>query len=361
MRSLWTRPKAWRSKVRGLDGRLGPEMRLIWFSHFIPYPPRGGHLQRSFHLLREAAQDFEVVLLAFNQLGEPGRVIERHKSALREICREVVVCELPVRWKSAPWWTRAAANTLSHIPYACQAFWSTQVKAEFCSVLGRNPGAIVHFDSTDLALYAGSSLSYPSVLNHHNCESQMMARRADQQSNLIIRQYLAAEASKLALIEKAVCPRFNVNIAVSDHDAELLRVATCAHVHVVENGTDVDYFRPENEAEEETVIFAAAFNWHPNLRAARYLLGEVWPHVKRSHRDAKLSIVGKQPPAGLLRRAARTEGVSVKADPEDIRVWLRRATVFVCPILDGGGTRLKLLDAMAMGLPIVSTTVGAEG
>jgi glycosyltransferase involved in cell wall biosynthesis len=167
----------------------------------------------------------------------------------------------------------------------------------------------------------------------------------------------------LARLEREACNLFNVNTVVSERDAHFLRNQSPeAHIHLVENGVDTRYFSPcRHEEQPGSLIFTGSLNWHPNVNALRFFAREIWPLIKHQCSGAHLYLAGRSPHSSLLDWARRDPSVEVAASPDDIRPWIARACVFVCPILEGGGTRLKILDAMAMARPVVSTTIGCEG
>jgi glycosyltransferase involved in cell wall biosynthesis len=154
-----------------------------------------------------------------------------------------------------------------------------------------------------------------------------------------------------------------MNLTVSETDTqELRKSAPTAPCMVVENGTDTGYFHPmPGLVEPNSLIFAGSYKWYPNLSAMKFLRDEIWPLILREAPETKLYLAGLAPPAWLKEWAASDANVTVIDSPEDIRPWIARGAVYVCPIIDGGGTRLKLVDAMAMAKAIVSTAVGCEG
>lgn len=338
-------------------------MRLMWFSHFIPYPPRGGAHQRSFNLLREASKSYEVCLIAFNRHRHGGSDLAEYRAELSKYCATVTFWEMPRKWKSARWWTKLVMSAADRLPYSSSCFWSPDRDAEWRHILQKHRGALVHFDSTDLALYASGAAGFRKVLNHHNCESAMAARRADQESNSIKKLYLRSQAYKLAQLEREICPLFDVNVTVSELDAQLLdRNCPGLHYHVVENGTDTRYFTPRPDLEESNaLIFAGSLDWYPNIAAIRFFAEKVWPSVRAQIPGARFYVAGRSASASLIHWLKQDPAIVLVANPEDIRPWIARAALFVCPILDGGGTRLKILDALAMGKAVVSTSIGCEG
>jgi glycosyltransferase involved in cell wall biosynthesis len=174
---------------------------------------------------------------------------------------------------------------------------------------------------------------------------------------------LQHQAHKLAEVEAAFAHRVSLNLMVSDVDAERLRdINPLARTRLVENGTDVEYFRPQDERlEANTIVFAASLRWYPNQSALAFFDREIWPRIKQRSPGVHFIVAGQQPPEFLVRWAKSDASIEFVPDPADIRPYIARGAVYVCPIIDGGGSRLKLLDAMAMGKAIVSTTIGAEG
>jgi len=338
-------------------------MKVLWLSHIFPFPPRGGNLQRSFNLIREISESCTVSLIAFNARGDSATRLHEYTSELKKYCEKVETWELPYPSRSLRWWTGLALSPLFQAPFTCRMLWSEKLVVKWRRVLEKHPGALLHFDSLDLALFAEGLGDFRKVLNHHNCESAMADRRARMEPSPVKRAYLRLHASKLAKLESRLCHQFEVNTVVSELDARTLRDRNPkAHTHIVENGTDTRYFVPSAVPEEpKSLIFAGSLNWYPNLSAIRFFTRDVWPLVKQQCPDVRLYLAGQNPPSWLVRQTAEDPRIRLVPNPEDIRPWVARASAFICPILDGGGTRLKILDAMAMGKPVVSTSIGCEG
>lgn len=338
-------------------------MRILWLSHLIPFPPRGGNLQRSFNLIRQAAASHEVTLVALNVDGERPARLSEYARELRKYCREVEFWEPPYSWKGVRWQVELLRSAALRAPFSCRARYSAQLGRKWQRTLARHPGAIVHIDAIDLAMFVPATDGFRRVLNHHNCESVLAFRRSETETNPVRKAYLRLEASKLAQWERAMLERFDVHMAVCAEDRErLLAIHPSAHIHLVENGVDTHYFRPGDAPEQPmTVIYTGSLNWEPNAAAARFFARNVWPQVRRRCPDARLHIAGREPPQDVVQLGRAGSGIAVFPSPDDIRPLMRQASVYVCPIREGAGTRLKILDAMAMGKAVVSTGIGCEG
>ncbi len=338
-------------------------MKLLWFSHFVPFPPRGGNVQRSFHLLRSLATDFEISLVAFNLEGIPSQRLREYEGELRQFCPRVQFWDLAVPWKSSRWWLELGLGPVFRHPHNCRVFWSPSLAERWARNLYREQAALVHFDSLDLALFAPATTGFRKVLNHHNCESDLAWRRFQHTRNPLSKAVLCAQAKKLARLEASLCHTFEANTVVSQLDAQRLHSRNSqAHIHVVENGTDLEFPAPlPGQEEPGALIFAGSLNWYPNLSGLRFFVDRIWPRIRKQRADIRLYLAGRDPSSECRRLARQHAAIILVPNPQDMRPLLARAAVFICPLLEGGGTRLKILDALAMGKAVVSTTIGCEG
>jgi glycosyltransferase involved in cell wall biosynthesis len=169
---------------------------------------------------------------------------------------------------------------------------------------------------------------------------------------------------RMRRFEGQECARFEHVIAVSEEDAALLkRDYALGDVSAVPTGVDTEYFAPSGTIErvDNELVFTGSMDWLPNEDAMQWFTAEIWPLVRTRIPNAKLSIVGRTPSAAVKELAVRHPGVTVTGSVPDVRPYLERGSVFIIPLRIGGGTRLKVFEAMAMEIPVVSTRVGVEG
>ncbi|MGA9026199.1 MAG: glycosyltransferase [Steroidobacteraceae bacterium] len=344
-------------------------MRVLWLSHVVPYPPKSGLLLRAFHLLKGVASRHEVDLVAFNQsplmralYAEPAEGLAECRRELGRLCRSVLI--LPIERLERPFGkARTAAESLVHGDgYTADWLRSRAAPREIRALAERRAHDVAHFDVISLARYR-SLVQVPATLGHHNIESHMMRRRVASEPNPIKKAYFLQEAVRLARYERFWAPRFAVNIVCSDLDGERLRRTVPDSItRTIPNGVDCAYFRPTVAAEKpDSLIFVGTLGWYPNTAAVLFLLQEVFPRLRAVRAAATLDIVGANPPPAIVRAARRLAGVTLHGFLEDIRPVMAAATVVVCPIRDGGGTKLKILDACAMGKCIVAHPAACEG
>ena len=221
---------------------------------------------------------------------------------------------------------------------------------------------LVHLDTIGLAPYARQCGSVPTVLTHHNIESQLMTRRAEHEKSALGRAYGKLQAARLLRYERELCAHFPLNIVVSKADAALLEsIAPGARTAVIPNGVDTDYFTPREGEETPALIYAGGMNMFANRDAVEWFLETAWPLIKKAVPGVRFFALGARPSRAILDAAAADPAVEAPGFVDDIRPWVARAAVYVVPLRVGGGTRLKIVDAMAQGKAIVATTLGAEG
>jgi glycosyltransferase involved in cell wall biosynthesis len=209
-----------------------------------------------------------------------------------------------------------------------------------------------------------TSLPARVVLFQHNVEAMIWQRHVSVPQHPLRRAYITEQWRRMLCFERAECRRFASVVAVSDVDAEVFRCEYgVASVTTVATGVDLEYFSTRGSLgrDPREIVFVGSMDWMPNEDGIRWFLGDVLPLLRASLPDARLTIVGRSPSIALRQHAAAVGGVEVTGTVPDVRPYLARAAASVVPLRVGGGTRLKIYEAMAMGTPVVSTTIGAEG
>jgi glycosyltransferase involved in cell wall biosynthesis len=194
-------------------------------------------------------------------------------------------------------------------------------------------------------------------------ETTIWQRHAEQSRSLLKKLFFQMQARKMENYERRICRTAKHVIAVSEIDAcRMKRMFGIETVTNVPTGVDVDYFAPRGAASNVSeIVFCGSMDWLPNVDAVEYFLSEVLPLIRAKLPNTTFTIAGRSPDARVLKAAQGVAGVSVTGKVEDMRPYLWGAKISIVPIRIGGGTRLKIYECMAAGVPVVSTTVGAEG
>jgi glycosyltransferase involved in cell wall biosynthesis len=337
-------------------------MRLLWVKAGKLLPVDTGGKIRSYNLLRHLAARHDVTLLSYYG----GRRDPAYEGELgRHFPLAVTLNTGAPDDGSVGVALDYARRVLSPVPYAVTKFTSPEVSRLIKTWFRerRFDAAVCDFLSASLNFPA--TLSTPSVLFQHNVESVLWQRQAAHEPNLVKRLAFTFEAAKMARYERATVRRFPHVIAVSERDRqEMIRMtgtSEASRLSVVPTGVDVERYRAAARApvREPLLMFLGSMDWEANIDAVEYFCREIWPAVLSAIPSARFRIVGRNPHPRVLKLAS--DSVNVTGSVPSVVDHLREAAVFVVPLRVGGGTRLKIFEAMAAGKAVVSTTVGAEG
>lgn len=321
----------------------------------IPFPPDTGKRIRTLSLLSHLARTFDVDLLTHGNGATPEA---RAALAERGIRTEVAESRIPGK-EGAGFYLRLAANLASPLPYSAASHDRPAYRRRLRELVRERAYDLVHCEWTPYARFR-EGIELPYVVAAHNVESQVWRRLAATEPSAARRLYTREQARKMEVLERRIFARAPFATAVSEEDAATLRGFGSAHVAVVANGVDLVTYtpHPESDADPRALVFTGSLDWRPNQDAARWFAERVHPALRREG-PYRLAVVGRRPPAGF--GADFPPEIAVVADVDDVRPHLAKASVVVVPLRVGGGSRLKILEAFAMGRPVVSTTLGAEG
>jgi glycosyltransferase involved in cell wall biosynthesis len=339
--------------------------KVLWLSHFIPFPPKGGNLQRSYNLIRELSKVHDLTLLSFNQsniIGTP-ELLQIAKEHFSEFCIVADVIDIPSENSTVRRFFLLLKSLLPLRTYTVSWLESKEFARKLDQLISDNHFDIIHVDTISLAPYVSHLQDIKIVLNHHNIESAMMLRRAENESNLFRKLYFYQEGIKLQKLEREICNKFALNITCSDLDSERLKsAASVTDCISIPNGVDLDYFQPiATQVKPKSLVFAGGLSWYPNLDAMTFFLKSVWPELVQQVPDISLTVIGKNPPTWMLDMQKEYSNLHVTGFVDDVRPYLAEAQIYICPIKDGGGTKLKVLDALAMGKALVGDAIACEG
>jgi glycosyltransferase involved in cell wall biosynthesis len=342
---------------------VNPRPRLLFLCKTLPYPPDSGLAIRSFHVLRLLAGAFEVTALCFAQ-RKRGAVsrdgIADRVAALRELA-DVEAYPVPQEHSASRLlWDHVRSTGLNRA-YTWFAYDSRAVADRIRLLLASRRFSLIHVDSIVLSRYLALFQGIPVICVHHNVESELLRRRGQSENRPLRRAYFRHQASLLAREERRWGARCDLNIAVSEPDRLTLeRLVPGIRCAVVPNGVDVDAFRPRPGHRERGLVFVGESTWAPNRDALQYFCEAILPRIRADHGATPVRWVGHA--SETMRREYRSRhGVELTGYMPDVRPHVQEAACYVVPLRVGGGTRLKILDAWAMGKAVVSTSIGCEG
>jgi glycosyltransferase involved in cell wall biosynthesis len=328
-------------------------LNILVISAQFPYPPRSGFATRVYQLARQLATRHRVTLLAYaNQEELEGvRALGRQLS-VRAVQREPG----SVSRKRVS----QALSLPSSRPFSCRSVHSRAMQDALDDLCSQEKFDVIQLESSLLCTFAlppGPRV----ILDEHNIEYEVFQRSCEGETSIPRRTFNRIEHSRFRRFEQSWWSRVDGCVVTSERERPVVNTyAPHTPVAVVPNSVDLEYFSPgSDDVEPNTVVFNGILTYRPNLEAAHYLVEQIWPLVARRRPDATLKVVGRASDADI-RRLSRP-GVVVTGEVPDIRPHLSRAAVVAVPVRFGGGTRLKVIEGLAMGKAMVSTSLGCEG
>lgn len=322
---------------------------------------KGGKI-RTFQMLKELRASHHITYLTLDD----GTAAADAREQAQEYAHEVVCVPHRTSAKfSVDFYKELAGNLVSRQPYFMAKYESKIMRGEI-QVSARECDVLV-CDFLMPSINVPHDLPCPTILFQHNVEAQIWQRHFEVQTHPAKKFYLRAQWTKARTVEAEECRRFDCVVAVSEDDARMMeREYDVKNVEDIPTGVDTDYFKPGIDAlpliqRKNNLVFTGSMDWLPNEDAIKFFVAEVLPHIKREIPDVTLTVVGRNPFASLVEISKKGASIIVTGRVEDVRPYMDAAAVYIVPLRIGGGTRLKIYEALAMELPMVSTTIGAEG
>jgi glycosyltransferase involved in cell wall biosynthesis len=336
-------------------------MRILWLTPSLPCPTTGGRA-RQFNLIKQLSDEHQFTVLSFVYDFEVGYV-----DLLCSYCADVVTVPLhpspPLgRWRNRvrSWWRLLFETRPNHI----QTYPMQRLRCEMNRLLTCHAFDLIHIETLHPAQLVDRCLVRRALLVEQNIEASVQGGRLVQAKRPLDRFREWVEWRKLLRHEVVQLRRFPAVITVNEADAmQCRKLAPSTSVHVVPNGVDVGWFAPpanESSHRRQGLLFVGTMDYGPNVDAAAYFCKEIWPLVRQLVPEVTLTVAGACPVPEVL-ALGELPGVTVTGFVEDMRPYFWGAAACVVPLRNGGGTRLKILEAMAAGIPVVSTSIGAEG
>ncbi|MEX2013221.1 MAG: glycosyltransferase family 4 protein [Candidatus Levyibacteriota bacterium] len=330
-------------------------MRILVVSSFLPYPLyTGGHI-RLYNLLLGLSKKHEIVLVAEKRLHQGKKDIE----ALEKICKKVVTVERKKQWSLG----NILKAGFSGNSFLIVGHTNSQMKKEITKLLDEEKFDLIHIETSYVGQNLPSGIQLPVVLAEHNVEYLVYKRFADK-APAVLRPLLMLDIAKLEKLERSYWKRATKLIAVSEEERKIMGADA-----VIPNGVDIKKFKPSTldlrlSTKEDRVLFIGDFKWIQNRDAAEFIVKGIWPKVNGQwsmvNGQLKLWIVGKNIPDNI-KKLGRANVIFDEDAPSEASEIFRRSKILLAPIRVGGGTSFKILEAMASGVPVVTTKLGALG
>ncbi len=327
-------------------------MRILFLSPRQCWPTRSGAKLREYHFLRALARDAEVDYAYFVDSGSQPLT----KAELPE-CRNIIPVPKPGAYTAG----QKLLGLVGKWPLPILNYTSPLMMEAVQGLLARNRYDLIHLDSIHMIRYPENS-GAKVVYNWHNIESEAMRRFAQTVGSGPKSWYARITADKMEVLERGMLRDDFGQIVCSERErVQLAAIAPKARISVVENGVDTSYFHTDHDGPaSKNLVFVGTMDYYPNVEAAISFARNIWPSVRSRVPGVRLAIVGANPTL-TVQELAQLPGITVTGTVPDVRPYYRNALAAIVPLRTGGGTRLKILEAMAAEVPVVSTPLGAEG
>lgn len=329
-------------------------MKILFLSPRQCWPPRSGAKLREYHFARALGERAGLTYAYFADPGEKPLTLEQ-----LPFCERIVSVPKPAAYGIA----KLARGVFGRWPLPVLNYTSGEMRRAIAQLPGARDFDLVHFDSIHMLRYAEQLGAARVVYNWHNIESELMRRYGHSVPSLARRLYASHTARKLEGLERQILGSGFGHIVCSERErVQLQHIAPLARIAVIENGVDTRQFTELEQGPEalDRIVFIGKMDYYPNVDAVTAFVRGVWPRIRERMPSLRLSVVGADPAPSVL-ALREVAGVEVTGTVPDVGPYYRGSLAAIVPLRTGGGTRLKILEAMAARTAVISTEVGAEG
>jgi sugar transferase (PEP-CTERM/EpsH1 system associated) len=336
-------------------------VKILWLKTELLHPIDKGGKIRTYQMLKELKKNHRITYLT---LDDGAAEVDALAKA-SEYAHETVTIPHPTAAKfSAKFYFEIANNLVSNLPYALQKYVSAEMRETTEKLAAQENFDVVVCDFLTPAVNLPAKLNAATLLFQHNVEAMIWRRHFEIAASAPKKAFMKMQWRRMFDYEKRACQRFDWVAAVSKEDADAIRSEYgIENVSDIPTGVDTEFFAPSGDVEKDefSLVFTGSMDWLPNEDAIQWFTEEILPLVRQQIPQVSLTVVGRNPFPSLIELSKKDQSIVVTGRVPDVRPFMEKAAVYVVPIRIGGGTRLKIYEAMAMELPMVSTTIGAEG
>jgi polysaccharide biosynthesis protein PslH len=335
-------------------------MKILWLKTELLHPVDKGGKIRTYQMLKQLKRDHFITYLTLCGLDEAPESFDQAE----EYCHRLVTIKHRAANKfSAGFYYELGLNLGSPLPYAIQRYRSAAMQEAIERDLQRFDYDVVVCDFLTPSVNLPAHIPAPTVLFQHNVEAIIWERHFHNETNKLKKAFFFNQWRKMHNYERKVCQRFDSVVAVSDVDRDTMQKEFgIERVYDIPTGVDTNYFEPlQKSPHPYELVFTGSMDWMPNEDAILYFSEEILPHIADKVPEVTLNVVGRNPTTRLAALAQANPRINITGRVDDVRPYIDTAAAYIVPIRVGGGTRLKIYEAMAMAKPVISTAIGAEG
>jgi sugar transferase (PEP-CTERM/EpsH1 system associated) len=336
-------------------------LKIAWLKTELLHPIDKGGKIRTYETLKYLKDHHRITYISFRRPDEGQASLDLAGAYADSL---ITVPLASAERYTAAFYAELTRNLASPLPYAIQKYRSDEMRRAIEQALSEEDFDLLVCDFLTPCVNLPEGIAVPSILFQHNVESQIWERYYQTASNPMKKAYLYSQFRKMARFEGRCLHRFDGIVAVSDSDRRVMSSRFGVdNIYSVRTGVDTHYFMPDRRGfrNRYELIFTGSMDYLPNEDAILYFADAILPRIVAAIGEVSLTVVGRNPTPRLLALSRSDPRIQVTGSVPEVRSYLERAACFVVPIRIGGGTRLKIFEAMSMAKPVVSTSVGAEG
>lgn len=328
-------------------------LKILFVANRFPFPPFRGDKLKIYNLSKRLSEKHTLILATFTQ----DNLDLENKDKLDSIFSQKYLIHLP-KWKSL---IQILFNFWNGIPFQVTYFKSNKFKNELEKIITKEKPDVVHVQHIRMAQYLKYLQNTPAILDLPDAFSLYWKRRIEKEKNIFVKWFKKIEYQRLLKFEK-VLNEYNMSLVCSEEDRDYLKnQQKIINLNLLHNGVDLNTFTSNihDYSHNHTLLFTGNMNYAPNVDAVIFFCDKILPKVRIKFPSVKFIIAGQKPVKKVLN--LKSDSVEVTGFVEDISIYYNKASVVVAPLRFGAGTQNKVLEALAMGVPVVCSNIGFNG
>ena len=329
--------------------------KILYLTTRLPYPVIGGDKLRIYNILKQLKKiGYDITLVSLVTEDDNLNLAKEHNEFYTRL--------IPVKFNKKVAYLNAIKAVFNDKPFIVEYFYSNAMQKVVDELLKEEQFDIVSGYMIRIAPYLEKHTNQNVIIDIVDAVSMMYERRIQTIQSLWDKFKIGIEFLKVKNYEKKCCKIFNLQTVISEIDKKYIEgFSSKSNIHIIPNGVDSDYYSPIESELRNEICFVGAMRTIANCEAVKYFATEIFPFIKKEIPDVKFKVIGANPRQDLIDNISGIDGIEITGKVDDVREYMKSCKLSVCPTKIAGGVQNKVLEAMSMGIPVVTTIEGSEG